>query len=102
MQVPAVGFIKKFSLVANDTIKNLILNITLFLNEEGWLCEVLDVEAAFLELYLDNKMYTSWSEGMVELGFLTQEEQDSTCIHLRRSMYGNVDAVLTWLREFKK
>ena len=39
---------------------------------------------------------------MVELGFLTPEERDSTCVKLRRSMYGNVDAALRWLREFKK
>ena len=39
---------------------------------------------------------------MVELGFLTPEERDSTCVKLPRSMYGNVDAALMWLWEFKK
>ena len=60
------------------------------------------MEVAFLETYFDNKRYIQWPEGNVELGFLTPEERDSTCVRLERSMYGNVDAALHWLREFKK
>ena len=45
-------------------------------------------------------MYVQWPKGIVELGFLTEAQKDSTCVQLRRSMYGNVDAALRWLREF--
>ena len=41
------------------------------------------------------------ARGIIELGFLTPEERDSTCVRLERSMYGNVDTALHWLREFK-
>ena len=33
---------------------------------------------------------------MVALGFMTQEEFDSTCARLGTSMYGNVDAAMRW------
>ena len=41
-----------------------------------------------------------WPEGIVELGFMTQEEADSTCAMLNMAMYGQVDAALLWLRTF--
>ena len=94
MQVPGVDFTEKFSPVANDTSTRIIILLTLYYKNEGWECEVFDVEAAFLEPYLDNEMYIKWPEGIVELGFLTPEERDSTCVRLERSMYGNVDAAL--------
>ncbi len=46
----------------------------------GWVCEVFDVEVAFLEPFLDNKMYISWPEGIVQLGFLMPKERDITCV----------------------
>ena len=101
MQVPGVDFTEKFSPVANDTSTRIIILLTLYYTPQGWVCEVFDVEAAFLEPYLDNVMYIQWPEGIVELGFLSPEERDSTCVRLERSMYGNVDAALRWLREFK-
>ena len=72
-----------------------IIIIILYYSDQGWICEVFDIEAAFLELYLDNKMYIKWPEGMVELGFLTEEERDSICVRLERSMYGNVVEMAT-------
>ena len=102
MQVPGVDFTEKFIPVANDTSTRIIILLTLYYKNQGWECEVFDVEAAFLEPYLDNEMYINWPEGIVELGFLTPEERDSTCVRLERSMYGNVDAALRWLREFKE
>ncbi len=47
-------------------------------------------------------MHIKWPEGMVELGFLTQEEYKSTCVQLRRSVYGNVDVALQWQRDFSQ
>eukprot|EP00543_Licmophora_paradoxa_P018082 CAMPEP_0202474668 /NCGR_PEP_ID=MMETSP1360-20130828/92506_1 /ASSEMBLY_ACC=CAM_ASM_000848 /TAXON_ID=515479 /ORGANISM="Licmophora paradoxa, Strain CCMP2313" /LENGTH=50 /DNA_ID=CAMNT_0049101807 /DNA_START=159 /DNA_END=311 /DNA_ORIENTATION=- len=33
---------------------------------------------------------------MMELGFMTQEEVDTTCAKLGTSMYRNVDVALLW------
>ena len=101
LQMPGVDFTESFSPVTTDFSTRIILGITLFYSERfDWVCEAFDVEAAFLEPFLDIEMYIEWPEGMVELGFLTQEEYKNTCVQLRRSMYGNVDAALRWQREF--
>ena len=100
MQVPGVDFTEKFSPVATDTSTRIIIGLVLYYSHAGWVCEAFDVEAAFLEPYMDIEMYVQWPEGIVELGFLTEEQRDSTCVQLRKSMYGNVDAALRWLREF--
>ena len=99
-QVPGVDFTESFSPVALHSSTRIIISVTLYFTEEGWVCEVFDVEAAFLEPFLDIEMYICWPEGMVELGFLTKEEYENTCVQLRMSMYGNVDAALRWQREF--
>ena len=100
LQVPGVDFTEKFSPVATDTSTRIIIGLTLYYTADGWICEAFDVEAAFLEPYLDIEMYIEWPDGIVELGFITEEQRRTTCIQLRRSMYGNVDAALRWQREF--
>jgi len=100
MQVPGVDFTEKFSPVATDTSTRIIIALVLYNSYQGWVCEAFDVEAAFLEPYMDIEMYVKWPDGIVELGFLTEEQRDSTCVQLCRPMYGNVDAALRWLREF--
>jgi hypothetical protein len=57
MQVPGIDFTELFS-------------------QEDWICEVFDVEAAFLNADNDIKMYAEWLEGSVELGYLTEESHD--------------------------
>ena len=57
MQVPGVDFTEKFSPVATDTSTRIIIGITLYYTEDGWVCEAFDVEAAFLEPFLDIEMY---------------------------------------------
>ena len=94
MQVPGIDFTEKFSPVATDTSTRIIIGITLYYTEDGWVCEAFDVEAAFLEPFLDIEMYIHWPPGIVELGFITEEQKRTTCVQLRRSMYGNVDAAL--------
>ena len=43
--------------------------------EDDWLLEVIDAEAAFLEADLDKSMYIERPTGMVELGFITEDEK---------------------------
>ena len=40
--------------------------------------------------------------GLVELGFMMEEEYNETCIELQGSMYGNVDAALSYFTKFKE
>ena len=57
LQVPVVDFTEKFSPVATDTSTRIIIGLTLYYTADGWICEAFDVEAAFLEPYLDIEMY---------------------------------------------
>ena len=60
------------------------------------MCKAFDVEAVFLDI----EMCINWPTGIVDLGFIAEEQKITTYVHLRRSIYGNVDAALRWLREF--
>ena len=97
MQIPGVDYSEKFSPVAQASTVRLVLAMTLFL---FWNCELADVEAAFLEGRLKNKAYIELPPGLVELGFMTKEEYDKTCIELQGGMYGNVDAALLYFLRF--
>ena len=104
MQIPGVDYSESFSPVVNDTTTRVVLGLTLHKQHEldDWICEMFDVEAAFLNATLDIPMYLEWPEGMVELGFITAEEEKDYVIQLMSSMYGNVDAALKWWKLFVK
>jgi hypothetical protein len=94
MQVPGVDFTESFSPVATDSTIRIGIGLTLYHEEDNWICEVFDVEAAFLNAELDIEMFAEWPEGSVELRFLTQQEYDKYCIKMLKSQYSNVDAAL--------
>ena len=92
LQVPGVDFTESFSPVATDCSMRIIVGITLYFSEGmDWVCEAFDIEAAFLEPCLDIEMYIEWPVGMVELGFLTEEEYESTCVQLQEGGYRYFD-----------
>jgi hypothetical protein len=51
---------------------------------------------------MDKPCYIEWPVGMLELGFITEEEFDEYCIQLLKSMYGNVDAALKFFKTYKE
>ena len=99
MQIPGIDYNEKFSPVAQASSVKVVLALVLFLY---WECELVDIEAAFLEGKLKTKTYLQMPPGMVELGFMTQEEFDANCIELQGGMYGNVDAALLYFTRFKE
>ena len=80
LQIPGVDYMERFSPVATDTSTRMIIGFMLFYHwvGESWICEAFDVEAAFLEPFLDIQMYIKWPDGMVELVFL---RRISTSLH---------------------
>ena len=74
----------------------------LYQGEDEWVCEVIDIEAAFLEGDINEPMYIEWPEGMVELGFISERENVETCAELQKGMYGNVDAALRFYKTYSK
>ena len=45
MQVPGVDYIESFSLVSTDTSTRILIGLTYFHEEEGWVSELCDAEA---------------------------------------------------------
>ena len=48
MQVPGVKFTESFFPVATDTSTRILIGITLFHKEKGWVVKIYDAESAFL------------------------------------------------------
>jgi hypothetical protein len=44
-------------------------------------------------------MFIEWPRGMLELGFITQEEYNEYCMQLLKSMDGNVDAAIQFFKK---
>ena len=99
MQLPGIDYNEKFSPVAQPSSVRIVIAMVLYY---FWGCELVDIEAAFLEGRLKTKAYLDLPPGLVELGFMTQEEFDSSCIELQGGMYGNVDAALLYFIRFKE
>ena len=97
MQIPGVDYTEKFSPVAQPTSVRIVLVMVLWYH---WECELVDIEAAFLEGKLKVPTFIELPQGIATLGFMTQEEERQTCIELKGSMYGNVDAALLYFIRF--
>jgi hypothetical protein len=102
--VPGVDYTESFSPVATDTTVRIAITIALHRQEEGWTIEMIDIEAAFLnaELEDDRPVFAEWPEGIVELGYITEEELRRYCILLTRPMYGGVDVPRLFMKTLRK
>ena len=100
MQVPGIDYKESFSPVASSTSVRIGIALVLFFEKDEWTAELVDVEAAFLEGRLKNKVYINLPKGMVELGFMDQSTYDNACAELTGGMYGCVDAALLYFVRF--
>jgi hypothetical protein len=100
MQIPGVDYTESFSPVATATALRVGLALTLFNSSNDWTCELVDVEAAFLEGKLKSAVYIDLPKGMVELGFMSSKEFENACAELTGGMYGCVDAALLYFMKF--
>ena len=46
--------------------------MTLYYENDGWIVELCDAEAAFLHTNMEVKMYIEWPEGIVDLIIITK------------------------------
>jgi hypothetical protein len=91
--IQGVDYSEFFSPVAMDTTVRAVIAIAIYRQGEAWIIEIINIEAAFLntELDSDRPIFAECPEGMVELGYITEEEQKRFCIQLTRPMYRGVD-----------
>ena len=47
---------------------------------------------------MEVEMYIKWPEDILYLGIITKEFLEGYLFFLEKSMYGNVDAALLWIR----
>ena len=47
---------------------------------------------------MEVETYIEWHEGILDLGIITKEFMEEYCILLGKSMYGNFDSEILWLR----
>ena len=66
LQVLGVDFTDLFSPAASDTSTSILIVLTLYHEENGWVSEIFDAEAAFLYPNMEVEMFIKWSEGIVE------------------------------------
>jgi hypothetical protein len=102
--VPGVDYTESFSPVATDTTVRTSIAMALYRQSEGWTIEMIDIEAAFLnaELESDRPVFAEWPEGIVELGFISEDERKTNCIKLTRAMYGGVDVPRLFMKTLCK
>ena len=102
MAIPGVDYTEKFSPVLTDASTRILITLYLHLKktqpEKKWVLWLVDYEAAFLNAELDEeaKLFIEYPDGMVELGYMTEEEVKTHVAKLNTSMYGNVDTSLRW------
>ena len=82
MQIPGVDYTEKFTPIASDTTTRMILVFSMYFSNEGWVCESVIIEAAFLEGYNSGLQFMEWPPGTVTLGFATKEEVKRTCLQM--------------------
>src|SRR4051794_22769209 len=96
MQVPGVNYTKKFAPVASNTLICLVLLVTLIHEDKGWVCESVDIKAAFLEGANNKPMFMEWPPGSVQLGFASEKQIEETCLMMLKCIYSNVNAALVF------
>ena len=66
MQVLGVDFTDLFSPAASDTSTSILIVLTLYHEENGWVAELCDIKVSFLHPNIEVEMFIKWSEGIVE------------------------------------
>ena len=92
MQVQGVDFTESFSSITLDTPTSILIGLTLYFKDNGWIAELCEIEAAFLHTNMEVEMYIEWPEGVVYLEITNKEFRIEYCSLLGKSIYGNVDA----------
>ena len=103
---PGVDFKQSYSPVGVETSTHVLIGIYLHNADNSdpdkrFHLETIDIEAAFLEGKMENRTFVEFPDGLLQLGFITEEEKRTHCIELLKSMYGNVDAALIFFRTYR-
>ena len=82
MQVPGVDFIESFFPAASNISTSILIGLTLYYKDDGWIAELYDVEGAFIHPNMEVEIYIEWPEGIVDLRIISEEFLREYCILL--------------------
>jgi Reverse transcriptase (RNA-dependent DNA polymerase) len=104
VMILGVEYTESFSPVTTDTTVRVTISMMLYCADQGWLSEMTDIEVAFLNADLESNMhiFAEWPEGMIELGFNTEQEREGNCIELTRPIHGGVDVPRLFMKTLKQ
>ncbi|WP_317202153.1 Ty1/Copia family ribonuclease HI, partial [Janthinobacterium sp.] len=98
-QIPGVDFTESFAPTANDTTMKLLIVITLFYSAEGWIVGCIDIEVAFLNADLKEKVFIEIPDGY-EFAF-GDIDRENFLMLLEKAMYGLVQAPRAFYEKFR-
>jgi hypothetical protein len=111
--IPGVDYTETSSPVATDTSVRLVIALSLYhigheeellgIDNDEWVLEMFDVEAAFLNSKMGkSRMFIEIPEAEVLLGMRTKEEASRLAYELVMSMYGNCDSALLFFKTYRE
>ena len=99
VQIPGVDFTDSFAPVVTDTGLRIVFALTL--HRKDFVCEIVDIEAAFLEADLDEEIYIEWPDGIADFHYENETTMTDNCIRLDKAMYGTVQAARQWFKKLR-
>jgi hypothetical protein len=95
-----VDFTQSFLPVATETTLQATITVQLYYSErKGWICEVVDIKAAFLNADVEkgSELFMEWPQGLYELLVLVMREAlKKYCLQCNKAMYVTVQASRAW------
>ena len=73
MQVLGVQLKESFSPVVSDTSIMILIGLTLYYEDDGWIVEICCVELVLLHPNMEVEISIKWIKGIVDLGIITKE-----------------------------
>ena len=67
--------------------------------QERFVCEIVDITAAFLKADLDEEIYIEWPDGIADFHYENKSTMTENCIRLDKAMYGTVQAAYQWFKK---
>jgi len=94
-----IDYQESFSPVGNKSSTRGVICICLYNadipdEEERFILDSIDIEAAFLEGERENRLFMEFPDGLEETGMIEKHERKTHYAELLKSLYGNVDAAL--------
>ena len=84
IKVLGVDYTESLLLVIIDVSTRILIGLTLYHEEEGWVAELCDVEAVLIHPDMPLEMSIEFPGGILDIGIITKEFLEEYCILLEK------------------